>query len=65
MAHTPVRPTITLPVTFAIGDSACQAGTITVEPGDTAADIRREMGKLLREAADIIEDIDAEEVPTP
>ncbi|WP_405195169.1 hypothetical protein [Streptomyces anulatus] len=63
MAHTPAV-SITLPVTITVGGLPCEAGTITVEAGDVAGSIRRDLPALLREAADYYEQT-AEEVTTP
>ncbi|MEU0102218.1 hypothetical protein [Streptomyces sp. NPDC006267] len=62
MAYTPAA-SITLPVTITVGELPCQAGTITIEPGDTEGSLRREIAAFLREAADIYEQT-AEEVTT-
>ncbi|MEU4178190.1 hypothetical protein [Streptomyces sp. NPDC026589] len=63
MAYTPAV-SITLPVMITVGDLSCEAGTITIEPDDTAGSIRREIAAFLREAADVVER-SAEEVTTP
>ncbi|MFI0593690.1 hypothetical protein [Streptomyces griseus] len=56
MAHTPAV-SITLPVTITVGDLPCEAGTITIDPGDAAGSIRSEFAAFLREAADIVEGV--------
>ncbi|WP_430479316.1 hypothetical protein ACQZM9_21800 [Streptomyces sp. P11-1] len=56
MAHTPAA-SITLPVTITVGDLPCQAGTITIDPGDVAGSIRSKFAAFLREAADIVEGV--------
>ncbi|MES9554789.1 MULTISPECIES: hypothetical protein [unclassified Streptomyces] len=56
MAHTPAA-SITLPVTITVGNLPCEAGTITIDPGDVAGSIRREIAAFLREAADIVEGV--------
>lgn len=58
-------PSVTLPITITVGDLPCQAGTITIEPGDVAGTVRREVAAFLREAADIYEQCPAEEVTDP
>ncbi|MER8086605.1 hypothetical protein ABTZ57_16080 [Streptomyces sp. NPDC094048] len=58
-------PAVTLPITITIGDLSCQAGTITIEPGDVVGTIRREVAAFLREAADIYMQCSAEEVTDP
>ncbi|MGW9385396.1 hypothetical protein [Streptomyces globisporus] len=54
MAYTPAV-SITLPVTITVGGLPCEAGTITVEAGDVAGALRRDLPALLREAADCYE----------
>ncbi|MGW1151980.1 hypothetical protein ACWD45_11965 [Streptomyces rubiginosohelvolus] len=56
MAHTPAV-SITLPVTITVGGLTCEAGTITVDPGDAAGSIRSEIAAFLREAANIVEGV--------
>ncbi|MGK3093769.1 hypothetical protein ACG93S_28825 [Streptomyces sp. WAC01490] len=60
MAHT-LAVSITLPVTITVGGLPCEVGAITVEAGDVAGALRRELPALLREAADYYEKA-AEEV---
>ncbi|WP_405508807.1 hypothetical protein OG323_22610 [Streptomyces cyaneofuscatus] len=60
MAYTPAVNTI-LPVTISVGGLPCEVGVITVEAGDAARALRRDLPALLREAADYYETA-AEEV---
>ncbi|WP_326678521.1 hypothetical protein [Streptomyces sp. NBC_01237] len=56
MAYTPAV-SISLPITITVGDLPCEAGTITIDPGDVAGSIRSEFAAFLREAANIVEGV--------
>ncbi|MFE1842408.1 hypothetical protein [Streptomyces sp. NPDC059515] len=59
MAVTVTTPPVRLPVILTVGDVTTEAGTLTLDPGET---VRGALAVLFREAADALDRIPDEEV---